>query len=96
VSSKRYSRGFLYSVVLVALFVAAQTTVLSHLDLDGHSQETPCALCLSVSTFGGANVPSQTLVAALEAAPQPPEFLPVFLATHPAEHHRARAPPFVS
>jgi hypothetical protein len=96
VSSKRYSRGILYKAVLVALFVAAQTTVLSHVDLDSHSQEAPCAICLSISTFGSANVANLAQALALAASVQPLEFQPVFFATRQTEHHRARAPPFVS
>jgi hypothetical protein len=89
-------RRFVTSTILLVLFVAVQATVVSHLDLDAHSQDTPCALCVGAAVFGGANVASPVPALPQGRAPQPrhePYLAPAF-PIHGTQ--LARAPPRVS
>ncbi|HSG65828.1 MAG TPA: hypothetical protein VLD39_12545 [Gammaproteobacteria bacterium] len=84
------------STVLLVLFVAVQATVVSHLDLDAHSQDTPCALCVGASMLGGANVSSPGLALPEGCAPEPQHAPNVTISSPKHRAHLARAPPLVS
>lgn len=94
--SRRLIRRYVTSTILVLLFVAVQATVVSHLDLDAHSQDTPCALCVGAAVFGGANVAG--LVPALPdgRAPEPSHEPCAALASQTHRAQLARAPPRIS
>jgi hypothetical protein len=81
---------------LATLVLAVQITVAGHLDFDGHSQETQCAICVSATTLDTANVSEQNvLIANVETETYAPES-PKFISARFSGHHRARAPPVAS
>ena len=89
-------RRFVTSTILLVLFVAVQATVVSHLDLDAHSQDTPCALCVGAAVFGAANVGSPDLALPEGRAPRPRYESYVALAFPAYRTQLARAPPRIS
>jgi hypothetical protein len=93
---KRNPRRLLGKLLLVAVFLAAQITVVSHLDFDGHAQDTPCAICLSISTFGGANIAHPELTIAQGHSSLDTPFRPGFSASDFIRAQRARSPPVLS
>ena len=83
-------------IALAILVLAVQITVAGHLDLDGHSQETQCAICVSASTLDTANVSEQSLLVANVTTES--YFLEprTFFAARVSSHQHARAPPVAS
>jgi len=96
VRTRRYFQNLFCKLTLAAFFVVAQTAVVGHLDLDQHSQEASCAICLNFSTFDSANVSNPELILPLGYSPQPIHQWLVFVSTNLTRIHRARAPPAVS
>ena len=78
------------------LLVAAQITVVSHLDLDSHSQDSPCEVCLVTATLGSADVANTNVAIPLRHSPQPIQFDLVFVTAQQARTTLARGPPLVS
>ncbi|MFL2546738.1 MAG: hypothetical protein ACJ0SL_05180 [Candidatus Rariloculaceae bacterium] len=93
---KSYIRNLLCKLTLAFLFVAAQTAVASHVDVDQHSQEASCAICLSVSAFDCVNVGDTALAIPVSYSPEPVHEWNVFVSADVYESRRARAPPIVS
>lgn len=83
-------------VALAAMLLAVQITVAGHLDLDGHSQETQCAICVSFSSLGAANVSDRELIVSVVHAETPISEQPVPVTVLHGGQHRARAPPVAS
>ena len=83
-------------IALVALLVSAQAIALGHMDLDGHFQDAPCALCISASTFDGANANSADLVLDVEHLQSTPELSTEYFSSRVARTHPARGPPLIS
>jgi hypothetical protein len=92
----RRLRRLLVNATLAVLLLAVQVTVVSHLDLDAHSQGSPCALCVGLSVLGGANVAhlAFALPDATSPAPEQDVYLPP--ASAPRRFQPARAPPLAS
>ena len=83
-------------VAVAMLLLAVQITVAGHLDLDGHSQDTQCAICFSASTLDAANVSEHSLIVAdVSTERYSLEPQTIFAARYRAHQH-ARAPPLVS
>ena len=60
---RTHRHPFLGSVLLVVMLVAAQATVLGHLDLDdAHAGGDGCALCAGSATLGSAVVANVAVV----------------------------------
>ena len=93
---RRRLRRFLVNATLAVLVLAVQATVVSHLDLDAHSQETPCALCVGLSVLGGANVANVDFALLEGRSPEPRQdlYTPPYFSF--PRYQLARAPPIVS
>lgn len=84
-------------MALAAAFLAAQGIALEHrLDFDGHPADEICAVCLSVTGLGGANVGKTESVAIPAVTPSLPDYHFTTYAPRPRSHCLARAPPTVS
>lgn len=89
-------RRLLVSGTLMVLFVAVQATVVSHLDLDRHSQDTPCALCVGHSVLGSANVAHVHFALLDVRSPEPSQEPYRSESFSPPRFRFARAPPLSS
>jgi hypothetical protein len=96
VTSKRHPRSIFCQTLLAVLLVVAQITVVSHLDLDEHSQDSPCEICLVAATIGSANVANANVTIPLRNTPQPIQFDRVFFTAQRVKATLARGPPLVS
>ena len=83
-------------LALATLVLAVQITVAGHLDFDGHSQETQCAICVSVSTLDAANVSEHSVLVANVSEETYTLEPQTFFAVRFSGHHHARAPPVAS
>jgi hypothetical protein len=95
-ASRRRIRSTLSRVALAAILLAVQVTVAGHLDFDGHSQETQCAICVSESTLDAANVSDYELVIGVAHTESPTAELPALVSARSGSHHLARGPPLAS
>jgi hypothetical protein len=87
----------LRGALLIGVLLAAETLAVAHSsDLDAHATDDVCKICLSLATFGGANV-SPPAGAALDVA-EPPVVAgdEVAAAVAPIRHAFARGPPHAS
>jgi hypothetical protein len=78
---------------LAVLLVAAQITIVSHVDIDGHTVESPCAICVSASTLGTDAVAAVAFDVPSVRSPTPSYPPVVSRLTEPVYAHPARAPP---
>ena len=90
-------RSTLLGAALVFVLLAAEVFAVVHpLDLAAHATDEPCAICLSVASFGSANVAPAADLPIVRGK----LILPVDPATHAgvdaASYYRARAPPDAS
>ncbi len=95
-TSRRRIRSIVTRAALASLLLCLQVTAASHLDVDGHSQEAQCAICISVSTLDGSNVSDHDFIISRSPWQAPELFHPVLVAATIGELHLARAPPAVS
>jgi hypothetical protein len=96
VTNKRHPRSIFCQTFLAVLLVVAQITVVSHLDLDKHSQDSPCEVCLVAATIGSADVANANVAIPLRNASRPIQFDLIFFAPQRARPTLARGPPLVS
>jgi hypothetical protein len=73
--------------------IAAQVAVASHVDVDGHAVESPCAICVSASTLSAGAIAAIALVVPAGRSPSPA--LQAFFSydREPVYAQPARAPP---
>ena len=83
-------------IALAMLLLAVQITVAGHLDFDGHSQDSQCAICVSASALDTANVSEHSLLIANVATEMYSLEPQTFFAARFSGHHHARAPPVAS
>jgi hypothetical protein len=90
------SSALLSAVVTCVLLAAEAFAVVHPLDLAAHATDEPCAICVSVASFGGANVASSADIAIVHSG----SIVPLDPATHAAvdapSSYLARAPPQAS
>ena len=96
-SIKAHFKPALKTAALVCLLLAAEAFAVVHpLNLDAHSTDEPCKICLSVASFGNATVaPLPYLVIDTSAAPL--IVLPFLVTSRSGPtNHFARGPPIAS
>jgi hypothetical protein len=77
--------------------LVAQLAALTHLDLDGHSRDSLCAICHATSELGAAAVATPGFALSAMIADEPAiAALPTHYRSTLARSASARAPPAVS
>jgi hypothetical protein len=85
------------SVVITFVLLAAEAFAVVHpLDLAAHATDGPCAICVSVASFGSANVAPATDIAIVHAGFAAPLDAETHTGVDAPSYYLARAPPQAS
>ena len=85
------------AALLLAAYLGAQGVAAAHeLGTDAHPGGELCALCISLSTLGAADVPAAGPAAAVPVEAAVAATDPILGRARPCTTYEARAPPFAS
>jgi hypothetical protein len=84
------------ATLVFMLLVAEAFTVVHPLDVDAHATDEPCKICISVASFGAADVANAGLLLVDGEAPAPFTTCVAELAFAERASYSARAPPYAS